>query len=91
MDERLPDSEYVPHENLICHVADRPGHDRRYAMNITKIAIGLGWKPKESLDSGLRKTVDWYLDHPAWVEDIFLRENYQTWMDKNYVNRSERI
>ena len=88
LDERLPDSKHKPHKNLIGYVADRPGHDRRYAMNITKISTELGWKPRESLVSGLRKTIDWYLDHPEWVESIREQDDYQQWMEKNYSNRS---
>ncbi len=57
-------------ENLISFVTDRPGHDRRYAIDCSKIARDLGWKPRESFQSGLEKTVRWYLDNPAWVADI---------------------
>ncbi|MGB7096996.1 MAG: dTDP-glucose 4,6-dehydratase, partial [Anaerolineales bacterium] len=63
LDECLPQSEYSPHESLIEYVVDRPGHDRRYAMDITKINNDLGWSPRQSLSEGLLKTVEWYLDH----------------------------
>jgi dTDP-glucose 4,6-dehydratase len=71
LDEMLPDSPYRPHERLIIFVADRPGHDRRYAMEITKIRQELGWVPSENFDSGLRKTVSWYLTNRGWWEPIW--------------------
>ena len=67
LDEFLPGSMFFPHKNLIKFVKDRPGHDRRYAMNITKIKRELGWQPKYSLESGLRKTIRWYLDNEDWI------------------------
>ena len=71
-------------------VADRPGHDRRYAMDITKIGSKLGWEPREWLESGLQKTVKWYLTNEGWVEAIQKQSEYQTWLDKNYEKRGER-
>jgi dTDP-glucose 4,6-dehydratase len=68
-------------------VHDRPGHDRRYAMDISKIKNELGWQPKESLNSGLHKTVEWYLNNAQWVETVVKRSDYQDWMRKNYSNR----
>jgi dTDP-glucose 4,6-dehydratase len=73
LDEMLPQSVNRPHERLIAFVADRPGHDRRYAMDTTKINRELGWAPQESFDSGLRKTVAWYLDNRWWWEPIWTR------------------
>jgi dTDP-glucose 4,6-dehydratase len=73
LDEMLPDSAYRPHEQLITFVSDRPGHDRRYAMDITKIGDELGWTPRETFDSGLRKTVAWYLENRWWWEPIWAR------------------
>ncbi len=70
LDEMLPDSRHRPHADLITFVEDRPGHDFRYALDTTKIASELDWKPRESLDSGLRRTVRWYLDNPAWWQGI---------------------
>jgi dTDP-glucose 4,6-dehydratase len=70
LDELLPQSPHRPHERLIEFVADRPGHDLRYAVDDTKIRDELGWRPKESLASGLRKTVAWYLDNRQWWEPI---------------------
>ena len=74
------------HETLIEFVKDRPGHDRRYAIDASKITRELGWKRTESFDSGLRKTVTWYLDNPDWVTSVTSGE-YRKWVEKNYVNR----
>lgn len=87
MDEKLPESPFSPHDNLITFVTDRPGHDRRYAMDINKINKDLGWKPSEDLASGLRKTVDWYLTNQDWIEVISHREEFQEWDKKNYSHR----
>ncbi len=70
LDEALPEAPHRPHERLIAFVADRPGHDWRYAMDDGKLRRELGWRPSESLESGLRKTVRWYLDNRAWWEPI---------------------
>lgn len=66
MDELAPHSQHVPHKGLINFVADRPGHDQRYAIDASKIQRELGWRPSETFESGLRKTVQWYLDHKTW-------------------------
>jgi dTDP-glucose 4,6-dehydratase len=66
LDELVPRSS--SYATLIAHVADRPGHDQRYAMDASKIQRELGWEPKESFETGIRKTVQWYLDNPAWCE-----------------------
>jgi dTDP-glucose 4,6-dehydratase len=76
LDELQPHSPYRPHARLISFVADRPGHDRRYAMDWTKIQSELGWQPRESFETGLRKTVQWYLDNRWWWEPIW-RERYK--------------
>jgi dTDP-glucose 4,6-dehydratase len=73
LDEMVPNSAHRPHERLVSFVADRPGHDRRYAMDTVKVARELGWTPRESFDSGLRKTVAWYLDNRWWWEPIWSR------------------
>lgn len=86
-DECLPKSPYVPHAQLITPVADRPGHDRRYAMDIGKISSELGWQPRQSLNTGLLKTVEWYLAHPEWIEAIRKQGDYRSWIDKNYTQR----
>jgi len=80
LDELLPDSPHVPHQNLITYVADRPGHDLRYAIDATKIGQELGWHPEETFETGLRKTVRWYLDNREWTERV---------MDGSY--RGERL
>jgi dTDP-glucose 4,6-dehydratase len=67
----------------ITFVKDRPGHDRRYAINASKIANELGWKPKETFESGIQKTVQWYLDHQDWVEGI-VSGSYRDWVAKHY-------
>jgi dTDP-glucose 4,6-dehydratase len=87
LDEMLPDSPYRPHAELIEFVADRPGHDRRYAMDIQKIKDQLGWKPRETLESGLCKTAAWYLDNIEWINAINARTTYQEWIEQNYAVR----
>ena len=76
----------APHTKLITYVADRPGHDKRYAIDANKIAHDLGWKPQENFESGLRKTVEWYLANDAWVKGVTSGE-YQKWMQQNYNDR----
>lgn len=70
LDELLPNAATAPHAHLITYVQDRPGHDRRYAIDFGKIQHQLGWRPVESIESGLRKTVQWYLDHPHWCQAV---------------------
>jgi dTDP-glucose 4,6-dehydratase len=70
MDEALPQSRYCPHDRLIQFVADRPGHDQRYAIDASKIARELGWRPRTDLESGIRNTVKWYLDNRPWWQAI---------------------
>ncbi len=70
LDELIPDAELTRHEDLIEFVKDRPGHDLRYAIDFSKITNELGWKPQETFESGLRKTVQWYLDNMEWCENI---------------------
>jgi dTDP-glucose 4,6-dehydratase len=89
LDELVPASSHVPHALLCRFVADRPGHDRRYAMNIDKIRHELGWQPKEGLHNGLLKTVRWYLDNPDWIRAISARPEYQEWIHKNYQGRGD--
>ena len=73
----------------ITYVTDRPGHDRRYAIDARKLERDLGWKPAETFDSGIKKTVDWYLGHQQWVADI-QSGAYMAWVDKNYAHRGEQ-
>jgi dTDP-glucose 4,6-dehydratase len=87
LDERAQESPHVPHASLLRFVADRPGHDRRYAMDSRKIGSELGWAPAESLESGLTKTVEWYLSNPEWVDRIRENPSYQAWMAENYAGR----
>ena len=70
----------------ISFVADRPGHDRRYAIDADKIERELGWTPQESFSTGIRKTVQWYLDHARWVERA-ASGAYRDWVEKNYAGR----
>ena len=70
LDEILVDSPHKPHAGLIEYVADRPGHDRRYAIDSTKITKELGWQPRENFATGLRKTVEWYMDNTVWSERV---------------------
>ncbi len=90
LDELAPESPYKPHRQLIRFVADRPGHDRRYAMDIRKVSSQLGWKPKHSLTDGLLATVHWYLEHQDWVEAIRQRGDFKAWMQQNYAQRGEK-
>jgi dTDP-glucose 4,6-dehydratase len=70
LDEALPDSPHRPHAALKQFVTDRPGHDRRYAIDASKLKRELGWEPRETFDSGLRQTVEWYLGNQAWVQRV---------------------
>jgi dTDP-glucose 4,6-dehydratase len=76
----------APHSRLITYVKDRPGHDRRYAIDCRKLQGELGWKPRESFATGIRKTIEWYLDNPKWVEKIVSGE-YREWINGNYASR----
>ncbi len=89
LDELSPESPWAPHGDLIQFVEDRPGHDRRYAMAAARIERELGWRPRVGLEDGLRRTIRWYLDHPAWVEHIRAKPDYQAWMQRNYAVRGE--
>jgi dTDP-glucose 4,6-dehydratase len=84
--ERLAPKPNYEYSSLITFIKDRPGHDRRYAIDCSKIAKELGWQPKENFESGLIKTVRWYLDNAAWVEYI-LTGAYQNWIKQNYESR----
>jgi dTDP-glucose 4,6-dehydratase len=86
LDDLCPNALISPHSSLITHVKDRPGHDRRYAMDTGKIKGELGWQPREGLETGLRRTVQWYLDNMEWVRGVTSGE-YRKWMDLNYNRR----
>ncbi|MDQ3186298.1 MAG: dTDP-glucose 4,6-dehydratase [Pseudomonadota bacterium] len=75
-----------PYRSLITFVTDRPGHDRRYAIDASKIERELGWQPAETFETGIHKTVQWYLDNPAWVSNV-QSGTYRTWVEKNYEGR----
>jgi len=75
------------YRDLVTHVKDRPGHDRRYAMDASKMRRRLGWQPAESFATGLRKTVRWYLDNAEWVRQA-TSGGYKDWVRKNYTARS---
>jgi len=86
LDELLPQSRFIPHRGLIKFVTDRPGHDWRYAVDISKSSRELGFSPVESFESGLRKTVAWYLKNRAWVETV-TSGSYRDWIDLQYRDR----
>ncbi|HGF6045621.1 MULTISPECIES: dTDP-glucose 4,6-dehydratase [Enterobacter] len=74
------------YRDQIIYVADRPGHDRRYAIDAHKIGVELGWKPEETFESGIRKTVEWYLSNQEWVNNV-KSGAYKTWIEQNYGER----
>ena len=86
VDEQRPDNTLGPRRKLITFVTDRPGHDRRYAIDASKISRELGWRPAEEFKSGLRKTVAWYLEHGAWIENVRTGA-YLDWIRRNYQER----
>ena len=83
LDELKPKADGSKYEDQITYVQDRPGHDRRYAIDASKLEHELGWKPQETFETGLRKTVLWYLEHEAWVRHLVSGE-YQRWIEKQY-------
>ncbi|HEY2451589.1 MAG TPA: dTDP-glucose 4,6-dehydratase [Scandinavium sp.] len=85
LDEIVPKT--GSYRDQITYVTDRPGHDRRYAIDADKISRELGWKPEETFESGIRKTVEWYLTNTQWVENV-KSGNYKTWIEQNYGERS---
>ena len=90
LDELRPEDTIVPHNKLVTFVKDRPGHDRRYAMDTCKIENELSWRPLETFESAIRKTVCWYLEHQDWVRDV-TSGSYRQWMAKQYATeRSSR-
>jgi len=87
LDEMQPRTDGKPYREQITFVADRPGHDRRYAIDARKIEKELGWKPAETFETGIRKTVQWYLDNQDWVKHV-QSGDYRNWVEKNYAGRS---
>jgi dTDP-glucose 4,6-dehydratase len=84
LDELRPKLGGAKYANQISYVTDRAGHDRRYAIDATKLHTELGWKPAETFETGIRKTVQWYLDHPEWVANV-QSGAYQDWVEKQYA------
>jgi len=70
LDQRRPDADRGPRRNLVEHVTDRPGHDRRYAIDCSKLKNDLGWQPAVSFESGLAGTIDWYLESTEWIRRV---------------------
>ena len=83
LDELQPRADGKRYEAQITYVKDRPGHDRRYAIDARKIERDLGWKPQETFETGIRKTVQWYLANPAWVEGV-TSGAYRQWVGQHY-------
>lgn len=83
LDEMRPRADGISYKSQITHVKDRPGHDRRYAIDARKIERELGWRPQETFETGIRKTVRWYLDNPGWVERV-QNGSYREWINKQY-------
>ncbi|GLO40028.1 dTDP-glucose 4,6-dehydratase [Pseudomonas putida] len=88
LDELRPRADGKPYAEQITYVTDRPGHDRRYAIDARKLERELGWKPAETFETGIRKTVAWYLDNQEWVQNV-QSGSYRDWVEKNYAGRSE--
>ncbi len=88
LDEESPRADGKSYAEQITYVTDRPGHDRRYAIDHAKISTELGWQPAETFASGLRKTVRWYLDHADWVEAV-TSGSYREWIDRQYAGESK--
>jgi dTDP-glucose 4,6-dehydratase len=86
LDELRPRTNGKSYREQISYVTDRPGHDRRYAIDASKIECELGWKPAETFETGIRKTVQWYLDNQNWVSNV-QSGAYRTWVEKNYQGR----
>jgi dTDP-glucose 4,6-dehydratase len=86
LDELVPESKFRPHVQLVQYVTDRPGHDRRYAIDARKLEGELGWSAQESFETGLRRTVEWYLANSGWVENV-TSGAYQQWVAENYSGR----
>ena len=88
LDELRPRADGKGYAEQITYVTDRPGHDRRYAIDARKLERELGWKPAETFDTGIRKTVQWYLDHPQWVSNV-QSGAYRDWVQKQYTATAE--
>lgn len=86
LDEAMPEKQHEPRRSLVTFVTDRPGHDRRYAIDASKLRLELAWQPRETFSSGIRKTVQWYLAQQEWLESV-LTGAYKEWMNTQYAAR----
>jgi len=84
LDELKPREDSRPYIDQITYIKDRPGHDRRYAIDAGKIEQELGWRPVETFETGIRKTVQWYLDNPVWIDGV-VSGSYRDWLQKQYT------
>ncbi len=90
LDAKQPRTDGKSYADQITHVEDRLGHDQRYAIDATKIARELGWKPQETFETGIEKTVNWYLENQAWVKNV-TSGDYRNWVQKHYADRGEEM
>lgn len=90
LDLKKPRSDGQSYINQITYVEDRPGHDQRYAIDATKLANELGWKPEETFETGIEKTVNWYLANQDWVKNVTSGE-YRNWVQTHYIERGEEL
>jgi len=86
VDDRLGHSDNNPSRRLVQFVADRPGHDRRYAIDATKIKAELAWSPRYTFEEAMESTVDWYLNNREWIDSV-RSGDYRKWIEQNYQNR----
>jgi dTDP-glucose 4,6-dehydratase len=89
LDSLRPKADGSSYASKITYVKDRPGHDRRYAIDATKIERELGWKPAETFETGIRKTVQWFLDNQEWTDGV-LSGSYREWVEKQYSNTTDQ-
>jgi len=90
LDRLVPESPYLPHAGLIAFASDRPGHDRRYAMDTGKIRRDLGWRPRRELAEGLEETVAWYIDNRSWLDAVRNRPGYRDWIEEQYTREESQ-
>lgn len=90
LDAKKPRMDGKPYADLITFVEDRPGHDQRYAIDATKLANELGWRPQETFETGIEKTVNWYLENQDWVNNVTSGE-YRNWVQTHYTERGEEL
>ncbi len=87
LDDKVPRADGKSHTSQIQYVSDRPGHDFRYDINTNKIQRELGWKPAHALRTGLEETIEWYLNHSAWVDSVLDKDEFSSWINTNYQER----